>query len=195
MKRLSVCLAATLVACGTPMGETDAGRDAGSTVTLDAGARTDAGVDAGMLEPDAGNEPPPRTVFGDITIDGVSQPLWYGYANTTATLHQLRLVTNGAPRYQLTVLLPASATSGFHGLCGMTPNVFFGAQAISDAGVAYYTLDAGCDVTLSHVPQAAGEDFEGTLAATAELDPRSSWDAGAPVLVLSNGTFRVVRSF
>ena len=173
----------------------DGGIDAGP---LPADSGIDAGPlvrDAGPVEPvDAG--PPPRTVFGSMQVNGVTHELWTGYSIGTPTTRQFRFGTTPTvnPRYQVSIITPASITAGYTATCATDPKLFFFAQYVSDGGIGFYTEAPECSVTLTQVPAEAGQNFEGTFSGTLGLDVRSVLDAGGPSLLITNGTFRVERT-
>lgn len=190
--RFLVAFAVMGLGCGGASIDADAGMDAG----LDAGARVDAGaLDAGMVVVDAG--PPPQTVFGAMTVNGTPYVLSTGYGTQTLLNHQLRLGTSDAvePRVQVTLVLPGDAGAGFSAACGGPQAVLFATRWILDGGVAFFTLNPTCTVTLSQVATALDEDYRGTFSGTADLEPRSVLDAGFDVITITNGTFTVRRTF
>jgi hypothetical protein len=187
-------MALLIAACGEPT-SMDAGMDAG-LFRFDASIPPPPPRDSGLPEVDAG-PPPPRTVFGQMTVNGVQHELSSGYGTANLTSTQLRLGTaDGVPvRYQVTLVLPPNPGANFMGTCGMTAGVFFSAQQIQDAGTAFFTLNPTCTATLSAVPAMVGEDWVGTFAGTADWEPRSALDAGFGQLVITNGSFTVHRQF
>jgi hypothetical protein len=188
--RLLAALAVFAVGCGAP-GENDAGADGGR----DAGARADGGTDGGFVEVDAG--PPPQTVFGAMTVNGTPYMLSSGYGTQTLLNHQLRLGTSDAvdPRIQVTLVLPGDAGPGFSAACGGPEAILFATRWMVDGGVAFFTLNPTCQVTLSQVATAVDEDYRGTFSGTADLEPRSVLDAGFQVMTITSGTFTVHRTF
>lgn len=189
---LGVSLVAFAGCGGMPMPDAgvDAGNDSGVVV------RTDAGTDAGTMTTDAG-PPPPRVVFGSMTVDGTNVDLEAGYGTGNRAAHQLRVGTSDAlvHRYLVTMVVPTDAGAGWSGQCGITPNLYFGAQEIFDAGMAFYTVDAGCTVTLSKVALDVGQEYQGTFSGNPHLDPRSAINDGGSQLNITNGSFRIVRTF
>ncbi|MFT3713058.1 MAG: hypothetical protein QM817_35845 [Archangium sp.] len=188
-------LSVALCACGGAMSMdagVDGGTDAGRTMMT-----ADAGSDAGtMMDVDAG-PPPPRVVFGSMTVNGVSRELWTGYGTTTQNATQLRLGTKDdvMPKFMVTLVLPASAGAGFMGTCGMNGDSFFSVQHIADAGTAFFTLNSTCMTALTATATMADEDYVGTFSGTADWEPRSVLDAGYPQIVITNGSFTVKRTF
>jgi hypothetical protein len=191
---LLVVLALVYLGCGGP-GSMDGGADAGSSV--DAGTRVDAGsVDSGFIEVDAG-PPPPRTVFGSMTVNGTPYPLSSGYGTQSLLNHQLHLGTDDGvePRLQVTLVLPADAGAGFSAVCGGPESVLFAARWITDAGIAFFTLNPTCTVGLSSVATAIDEDYRGTFSGTLDLEPRSVLNPGFSVMTVTGGNFTVHRTF
>ena len=189
---LLVVLAVVAVGCGGP-GEQDGGVDGGADAgmpTVDAG-RPDSGV---IVEVDAG--PPPRTVFGSMTVNGTPYMLSSGYGTQSLNNHQLHLGTDDAidPRIQVTLVLPGDAGPGFSAACGGPQSVLFAARWIADAGIAFFTLNPACTVTLSSVATAIDQDYRGTFSGTLDLEPRSVLDAGFPVMTITAGSFTVHRT-
>lgn len=175
------------------MPEADGGEDAGGE---DAGlVTTDAGRDAGVVVSDGGR--PPRVVFGSMTVNGTPYELWSGYGTRSPRTHQLRLGTDDfvEPRVQVTLVVPADAGVGFSAACGGPQSVLFSTQFIRDGGTAFFTLNQQCQVALSKVAADAGDDYEGTFSGSVDLDPRSVLDAGFSTMSITNGTFRVHRTF
>ena len=191
MRFLFVALALSGSGCGAPSSSDDGG-DAGR----DAATRVDAGTDAGMVVPiDAG--PPPQVVFGSMTVNGTPYMLSSGYGTQSLNNHQLHLGTDDAidPRIQVTLVLPGDAGPGFSAACGGPQSVLFAARWIADAGIAFFTLNPACTVTLSSVATAIDQDYRGTFSGTLDLEPRSVLDAGFPVMTITAGTFTVHRTF
>jgi hypothetical protein len=191
--RTPLLVVLALVGCGGA-GGMDGGVDAGVDSGVD--ARVDAGVmDSGFVEVDAG--PPPRTVFGSMTVNGMSYPLSSGYGTESLLNHQLHLGTNDAidPRVQVTLVLPGDAGAGFSAVCGGPESVLFAARWITDAGIAFFTLNPTCAVTLSSVATAIDQDYAGTFSGTLDLEPRSVLNPGFSVMTITAGTFTVHRTF
>lgn len=182
-----------LVACGGP--STTVG-DAGSDMRGGAGAGK---VDAGRPPPppfDAG-PPPPQTVFGSVAVNDTTMMLSTGYGTTATRLLTLKLGTSQAvvPYVLVGLSLPSDAGAGYATTCA-NPSVLFSAQYSTDAGLAYFTLNPTCSVTLSQVASSAdGGEYQGTFSGTVDWDSRSVLDAGFGTLKLTNGTFRVKRTF
>jgi hypothetical protein len=193
---LSSVAVVAMCACGGAMSAdagVDAGRDAGTMTMMTIDAGTDAGM---MVEVDAG-PPPPRVVFGSMTVNGVNHELWSGYGTTNVNAIQLRLGTKDdvTPKYMVTLVLPPSAGAGFTGTCGSGGNSFFSVQHVADAGIAFFTLNATCMTALSQAATMPDEEYIGTFSGTANWEPRSVFDAGYPQIVITNGTFTVKRTF
>lgn len=190
LSRLPVVLAVVFVSCGGPMPE---GRDAGPR---DAGSgQVDGGADSGVASVDAG--PPPRVVFGSMTVNGTPLTLSSGYGTQSLNNHQLRIGTDDMinPLVQVTLVLPADAGVGFSAACGGPESVLFATRWIVDGGVAFFTRNPTCAVTLSQVATAIDEDYRGTFSGTVDFEPRSVLDAGFPVMTITSGTFTVHRTF
>lgn len=133
-----------------------------------------------------------------MTVNGAPHELWSGYGTQSPRTHQLRLGTDDAldSRLQVTLVVPGDAGAGFTGACGTTPSLLFSTQLIvADAGTAFFTLHQQCAVSLTRVATMAGEDYEGTFSGAVDLDPRSVLDAGFTTMTVTNGTFRVRRTF
>lgn len=193
MKTILVVIAVVALSCGAPQ-DADAGSDAGRG---DAGPRRDAGPtsDGGFIEVDAG--PPPRVVFGSMTVNGTPSMLSSGYGTQSLLNHQLRLGTSDAvsPQAQVTLVLPGDAGPGFSATCGGPAGILFASRWIVDGGIAFFTLNPTCLVTLSQVATMIDQDYRGTFSGTVDLEPRSVLDAGFPVMTITNGSFTVRRTF
>lgn len=198
---------ALLTGCGGPL-QADAGTDAGAPRDAGVMTRVDAGTDAGPQPFDAG-PPPPRYVFGNMTVNGVQHELESGFVAVSPGALQFRLSTNDmvTPRLMLVLVLPGDAGAGFSAPCG--PTVVFSAQHLADAGTAYFTRNVTCMVALTEAATAVEMDggpdastyfvfegeYAGTVTGSANFDPRSAWDAGYSTFNLTAGSFRVVRTF
>lgn len=184
-------------------------QDAGTGTKFDAGAPTDAGqVDAGRPDagrPDAGppppfdaGPPPPQSVFGSVKVNGVPYQLTTGFGTQAARTHQLRMSSGGEtnPRLQVSVVFPADAGARTL-VCGGPEGVLLAAQYSTDGGVAFFNLNPTCTVVVTQVAWGAndGGEYRGTFTGTLDFEPRSALDAGFPVMNLTDGTFRVVRTF
>ena len=191
ISRMPVVLAVVLVGCGGPMME---GRDAGPR-DGGGGAQIDGGADSGVAMVDAG--PPPRLVFGSMTVNGTPSTLSSGYGTQSLNNHQLRIGTDDTvnPLVQVTLVLPADAGVGFSAVCGGPESVLFATRWIADGGIAFFTLNPTCAVTLSQVATAIDEDYRGTFSGTVDFEPRSVLDAGFPVMTITSGNFTVHRTF
>ena len=192
MKTILVVIAVVALSCGAPQADPDAGADAG----LDAGRRSDAGAtDGGFIEVDAGAAP--RVVFGSMTVNGTPYVLSSGYGTQSLLNHQLRVGTPDgvSPQVQVTLVLPGDAGPGFSAACGGPAGLLFASRWIADGGIAFFTLNPTCLVTLSQVATMVDQDYRGTFSGTVNLEPRSVLDAGFPVMTITNGSFTVRRTF
>lgn len=174
----------------TDAGNEDAGLDAGRDAGVDAGLHLDAGaLDAGP--------PPPRTVFGSMTVNGTPHMLSSGYGTQSTNNHQLRLGTSdlAQPQIQVTLVLPVSSGPGSSAVCGGSSGILFAARWIQDGAIAFFTLNPTCNVGLTQVATQIDEDYRGTFSGALDWEPRSVLDAGFPVMTITNGSYTVRRTF
>ncbi len=183
-----------LAGCGSTSTDdagVDAGFDGGGTDAgpRDAGPTPDAGGD------DGGGMPPTRTVFGSMVVNGKAWELATGYGLTIGRTHQFRMGTAETnPRILVVLVAPSDAGAGWVGACGTTPSLLLSTQWIVDGGIAYFTEQPICQVTFSQVAADVNDEYRGTFSGTLRWNPLSAVDAGFPVMTITQGDFRVVRS-